>query len=168
MQRVCARVARCSHSGEVLRRRGADVWYFSVVQTTRKKSGTRPKCALRVLILEDDIELATAMRDVLSDEGWSVVVCAHLSEARAELAAERSQVLVLDLTLSDAFGADFLEELRARPDAPRVVIVSGFPLADLIAERHGVELVKKPFESEQLVNAVRRVTRKQGGMRRAR
>jgi len=113
----------------------------------------------KALVVEDDAAMATTIADALAVAGWTVVSSPTIADARRMLATERPSLLVLDLTLSDEFGGELLEQLAGRDDAPATVIVSGFGLAPIIAARFEVELVKKPFDVERFLVVVERAER---------
>lgn len=100
------------------------------------------------------------MRDVivqaLGDSGFGPLGVADLASARAALSGTPPALVVLDLSLSGDFGADLLTELATRPDPPCVLVCSAFPLAEMVAARFNVELLKKPFDIDQLVFAASR------------
>ncbi len=120
------------------------------------RSGTRLRQVAPVLVVEDDATLSRTVADALIDEGYVVVTAGTLSGARTALERAQPSALILDLTLPDSFGADLLAELAERDDAPPTVILSLFHLAPMIADRYDLELVRKPFEIDALVTAVKR------------
>lgn len=115
-------------------------------------SGARRSLGSAV-VLEDDEALAATIAEAIEGAGFHPVTVRTLGEARQALQGERPDVVFLDLSLEEGFGADLLEELCDDAEAPAVVIVSGFPLAPLVAQRYGVPLVSKPFELDALVAA---------------
>lgn len=80
----------------------------------------------RILLVEDDRELRTILREALSVEGYAVQAAASLADARALLQhAERGtapDLILLDLGLPDGDGEPFLNELRRQSTAPVIVI----------------------------------------------
>jgi DNA-binding response OmpR family regulator len=120
------------------------------------RSGSRKRTVPTALIVEDDELLATSIAGLLEDEGYATAIAATLGEARQALAKCDPHVLVLDLTLPDAFGGDLLHELAEDPNAPPTVLVTTFPLARMLAARHEVELVMKPFVLDDLLTGIRR------------
>jgi DNA-binding NtrC family response regulator len=100
--------------------------------------------------------MAASMSGLLEDEGYATAVSRTLAEARAALGHCDPHVLILDLTLPDAFGGDLLHELAENEYAPPTVLVTTFPLARMLAARHEVELVMKPFVLDDLLNGIRR------------
>jgi len=112
-----------------------------------------------VLIVEDDLVLREAITGAFEDAGFGPIGVATLDDARARIRRDPPGVLVLDLTLEGEFGADLLVELADEINAPPTVICSAFGLAGMIAARYGIELVRKPFELDDLVAAATRAQR---------
>lgn len=107
-----------------------------------------------VLIIEDNCTLTATLEGLLADEGYATRSAHSMEVARLRLADERPDVAVLDLTLTDGFADSLLADLVAAKIP--TIIVSTFPHASSFAERHGVDLVKKPFELDSLLNAIQR------------
>ncbi len=119
------------------------------------------------LIVEDDAILAQSMAELLEDEGYATAITPTLGEARKALGHCDPHVLILDLTLPDAFGGDLLHELAENENAPPTVLVTTFPLARMLAARHEVELVMKPFLLDDLLDGIRRAREHSRRPRRA-
>jgi two-component system, NtrC family, nitrogen regulation response regulator NtrX len=115
-----------------------------------------PRGPRSVLVVEDDAVMRGAIIGSLSDSGFGPFGVSDLAGARQALTDHLPALLVLDLSLDGDFGADLLLELAGRDDAPCVLVCSAFPLADVVAARFNVELLKKPFEIDQLVFAASR------------
>jgi two-component system, OmpR family, KDP operon response regulator KdpE len=79
---------------------------------------------MRVLLVEDDRELRTTLRDALALEGYDVSTAASLSEGLALWTHARSgpDLVVLDLGLPDGDGETLLAALRRRESTPVLVI----------------------------------------------
>jgi two-component system nitrogen regulation response regulator NtrX len=140
---------------------------FPTPPAFRVRSGPRPRTVPTALIVEDDETLATSMAGLLEDEGYATAIARTVSEARAALKNCDPHVLILDLTLPDAFGGELLHELAENDDAPPTVLVTTFPLARMLAARHEVELVKKPFVLDDLLAGIRRARDHERRPRRA-
>jgi two-component system, OmpR family, KDP operon response regulator KdpE len=86
--------------------------------------------SLRVLLVEDDRQLRTMLRDALVVEGFDVFTAVSLSEGLAMLAglSERAgtgtgiDIVLLDLGLPDGDGEALLAALRKRHSIPLIVI----------------------------------------------
>lgn len=108
------------------------------------------------LIVEDDDVMCAAICGALEDLGFTTTGCVSLFEAQTVIAEQAPDLVILDLTLSSEFGGDLLEALATRHESPAVVVCSGFALAPMVAARYGIPCVKKPFELDALLAAVRR------------
>ena len=109
----------------------------------------------RVLVVEDDDSLRLLCRLNLELEQFEVREAATLAAARAAVAAERPEVVFLDVHLQGQATDALLEELRSA--GIPVVIVTGS--ADINQYRgRADEVLGKPFEPAELVAAARRHT----------
>ena len=109
-----------------------------------------------VLGVEDDEVVRGSIEQIVNDAGHTASTATNLTEARVYLAVAMPDVMVLDLNLEGEFGGDLLSELATLRTAPATVLVSAYPFAGLVAERFGVELVRKPFAIEDLDGAIDR------------
>jgi DNA-binding response OmpR family regulator len=77
-------------------------------------------------MVEDSPEVAVTIKKALEPED-RVTACATLAEARAKLRSARYQLVLLDVSLPDGSGFDFLSDLRAANDAelPPVFFITG-------------------------------------------
>jgi len=120
---------------------------------------------MRVLLVEDDRELRTTLRDALRVEGYEVQTAASLSEGLALLAhAEAPDLVLLDLGLPDGEGETLLGELRRRRATPVLVISAReqdgqkVRLLDAGADDYLV----KPFSVSELLARMRVALRHRG------
>lgn len=122
----------------------------------------------RILVCEDDADVASLLHLVFEREGAVVDVCRSTAEARALLESQTYDALSLDLILPGEDGTQLFEDLRTNPRTRElpVVVVSG--VAD---ERRKVlnggavgvlDWIKKPIDTRRLIEAVRRAVRPDG------
>ena len=117
-------------------------------------SGTRRR-ALSVLVVEDDVTVGNCIAEVLIEAGHTVTTVRTLRDARLYLSVEYPAVLALDVQLDGELGTELLDDLRDLPHAPSLVIVSASRLAECVAQENGALFVRKPFDIEALIAAVR-------------
>jgi len=106
-----------------------------------------------ILVVEDDSSLRLVCRVNLELESFRVREAEDIHEARAAVAAERPDLVFLDLHLTTGASDEFLEELRA--DGIPVVLVSGTVDVTEYAGR-ATEVMPKPFDPADLVAAAHR------------
>ncbi len=116
---------------------------------------------MRVLLVEDQEEIAEPLATGLRREGFEVT---WVATAAAALAAAEHELVLLDLRLPDRDGYEVCRELRARSGVPIIVISARGEEVDRIV---GLELgaddyLVKPFGFRELVARINAVTRRTG------
>jgi len=113
----------------------------------------------RILLVEDQGSLRSAIAGGLRELGYDVVAAANPEEALAELdRGPPPALLVTDLMLPQTNGAELASLIEARVPGMRVLFVSGFASGALDARRASgkpVAFLPKPFSLEDLGRAVR-------------
>lgn len=111
-----------------------------------------------LLVIEDSLPLATAIRDALPYP--SARIAQDLASARAMLQARVPECIVLDVFLPDGTSLDLLPTLRRLRPLPRVIAVSGAaePNQAFALAQAGVRaFVQKPLVLAQLQETWRHV-----------
>lgn len=118
-----------------------------------------------ILVIDDDVAVATLLEELLSDEGYAVWVASTLGGARTQLAKELPDVVLLDVQLPDGSGFDFCVALREDPkttDIP-ILFLSGIDRGpDSIAkglDLGGYDFLRKPFRNVELLARIRVLVR---------
>jgi CheY-like chemotaxis protein len=76
-----------------------------------------------LLLVEDDGDVRTMMRQALSDSGWTITEAENGRVALERMALQRPDAIVLDLIMPEMDGFEFLAALRAREDWRGVPVV---------------------------------------------
>jgi DNA-binding response OmpR family regulator len=79
-----------------------------------------------VLVVEDESDLVTTYRRLLTRHGCRVIAAATRHEALEAIRAESFRLVVVDLRLPDGDGLDVVRAARATPLPPAVIVVTGF------------------------------------------
>jgi two-component system alkaline phosphatase synthesis response regulator PhoP len=119
----------------------------------------------RILVVEDDMQIARNLRDYLEVAGYEVTAVGEGSAALASVRADKPDLLVLDLGLPGMDGLDVARELRRHSGVPIVMLTARGEESDRIV---GLELgaddyLVKPFSPKELVARVRAVLRRTSG-----
>jgi two-component system nitrogen regulation response regulator NtrX len=111
-----------------------------------------------VLVVDDEADIRALIQDILSDEGYSVTAAADAAEARAARAAEKFDLVLLDIWMPDTDGISLLREWSSADDLTcPVVIMSGHGTVDTAVEatRLGAfDFVEKPLSLAKLLRTV--------------
>ncbi len=117
----------------------------------------------RVLLVEDDRELAGMLRELLADEGYETEA-AHDGQRGLHLGLTgHYDVMVIDRRLPVLDGLELLRRLRARAVTTRVLVLSALgEVADRVAglDAGADDYLVKPFEAEELLARLRALGRR--------
>ena len=116
-----------------------------------------------ILILEDDDQIATVLRDSLSDEGYEIRFAPNGQEGLRILEQWVPDVIVLDLMMPVMDGPAFRAAQRAlQPRLANVPVIVLSGARDARAQAHrlaAAAAITKPFELDELLMTVSRVCR---------
>ena len=113
----------------------------------------------RILVVEDQEDLAAIYQTVLQRAGYEVTVAYTGEEAIGEFEASGADLVLLDMTLPEMHGARALEKIRNLSASVSVIIVTGESGDELRAhcEQLGVnDFLSKPPDYDALLAAVKR------------
>ncbi len=120
---------------------------------------------MRILLVEDDPTLGSAVRDFLQRDAHVVDWVERIAAARACLPGNYA-VVVLDLGLPDGDGLSLLPAIRAHAEPPAVLVLTA---RDRLSDRvRGLDAgaddyLVKPFELPELAARLRAVARRRSG-----
>ncbi len=124
--------------------------------------------AKRILVVDDKNELLHLMRRVLEDEEYQVSILQEGREAFTRVKIQLPDLLILDLKLGDISGQDILKQLKddhVTFDIPVIVYTAAVLEAEEVSQLvsgnpkhyHGVHVVQKPFELDNLLELVQQI-----------
>ncbi len=113
---------------------------------------TEPVGCRTVLVVEDDDDVLDLIADVLRDGGCTVYTARDGGHALARLGEVGVDLILLDLSLPDMSGSEFLAIHESAPRLSRipVVILSGSDDACAFGERRRLPVLRKPFGATEL------------------
>lgn len=116
---------------------------------------------IRILIVEDDENIAKMIEAVLSIGGYEGIVCNDGNEALQRLLKESFDLALLDVMLPGLDGFEILERLEGR-DMPVIFLTARQDVADKVRGlRLGAEdYIVKPFEAVELLARIEVVLRR--------
>ena len=119
---------------------------------------------IKVLVVDDEPQIARALRINLTAHGYEVVTAADGAQALRAAAAIVPDLVVLDLGLPDMDGTEVIAGLRGWTQAPILVLSGRAASAEKIAalDAGADDYVTKPFDIGELLARVRAATRRSG------
>ena len=114
----------------------------------------------QILIIEDEVGIAESLAYLLELESFQVRLAHRLDEGR--VAAPEADLIVLDLSLPDGSGLEFLRQLRTGARTPVIILTSRDAEIDRVVglEVGADDYVTKPFSPREVVARVKAVLRR--------
>jgi DNA-binding NtrC family response regulator len=118
----------------------------------------------RFLILDDDEDLGTIVEMILQMEGHDTAVLKRADEAAALQRSRPADVLITDIFMPDQDGLETIQQFRREFPQVKIIAMSGGGdmlrnVSYLFSARElgAVQVLRKPFEKEALLDVVRQV-----------
>lgn len=118
--------------------------------------------ATRVLVVDDEAALREPLSDYLVRQGFAAVQAASAAEARARLAAEAYDIVLLDIMMPGEDGLSLCRHLIEARQLPVIFLTARGEATDRIVglEIGADDYVVKPFDPRELVARIRSVLRR--------
>jgi UDP-3-O-acyl N-acetylglucosamine deacetylase len=112
-----------------------------------------------VLVVDDEGEIRTSLRGVLSDEGLRVLEAEDGRRALTLVRSERPELVLLDVWMPEVDGIELLRSLQDEPDRPQVIMISGHGSIETAVQATKLgafDFIEKPFSIDALLQVVNR------------
>jgi DNA-binding response OmpR family regulator len=117
----------------------------------------------RIMVINDTQEILTLFRDLLTDEGYEVVLYSSAIHDMQEIERVAPDLIILDFIFgNENMGFQMLQKLKMRRATERIPVIICTAALQIVREMEGylqskgVQVVLKPFNIDDLLEAVRR------------
>ena len=120
------------------------------------------RCPMKILLVEDDNALRSALEELLSREGYGVVKSSNVLSAKAAMSADIDLVM-LDVGLPDGDGVSLCKQWRSEGlQMPILFLTAKDEELDVVRglDAGGNDYVTKPFRMQELLSRIRALLRR--------
>lgn len=121
---------------------------------------------MRLLVIEDESELAGLLRAALTPAGFAVDLVGNIASAQDYLAVATYDAIILDLGLPDGDGLSLLRTMRGKDDGtPALILTARDAPEDRVAglDTGAGDYLIKPFHMTELISCMRALSRRPNG-----
>ncbi len=114
----------------------------------------------RILIIEDDEEMRSLLREFLNDEGYETDSADNGLEAYRRLVRELFDLIITDIRMPGLTGLDILPRMRKLQPAAPIIVITAFGSEEVCrkAYQRGATLyLEKPIHLENLKELIQRM-----------
>lgn len=114
---------------------------------------------LRILVVDDQPEMAEMLADSLSDRGYDAIATSSGRDALKKLSTQRFDALITDLRMPEVDGLALLRASRELDPSRPVIVMTAHGALDTAVEASGqgaYHYLSKPFRFEELARLIER------------
>lgn len=121
----------------------------------------------KILLVEDDKSIVSALSEFLRSEGFSVRDASGQSDAVELLKIEPFDLILLDVCLSDGNGFSLCAEIKNKYSIPVIFLTASSDEGSIVTglDIGADDYISKPFKPRELISRIRSVLRRCSGSR---
>ncbi|MCX7760844.1 MAG: sigma-54 dependent transcriptional regulator [Hydrogenothermaceae bacterium] len=115
---------------------------------------------LNILVIDDEENITSLLKDILTDEGYSVDTARSITQAKDLVRKNIYDAVFLDVWLSDGDGLTFLPEIKTLSPLTQVVMISGhgnIPMAVKAIKEGAFDFLEKPLSTEAIIAVLEKI-----------
>ncbi|MCI0488190.1 MAG: response regulator [Blastocatellia bacterium] len=112
---------------------------------------------IRVLVIDDEPTVADALRVILSDRGYEVVVALNGRDGLKQVDSQAFDFAITDLRLPDLSGFDVLDRIRKKRSGTPVIVITAYSTPEVVERlmnNGAMDVLPKPFLPSDVLNLI--------------
>jgi DNA-binding response OmpR family regulator len=116
------------------------------------------------MIVDDEVEMSRLLKMLLEMEGFTVETSTTGSGALEKAAVQAPNIFMVDYHLRDMSGEELIRQLRTKDGLATtpIIVASGRDVEPEVRRAGATEFMLKPFEPDELIAALKRLTDDKG------
>jgi len=121
---------------------------------------------IKILMIEDDLELAEILTEFLAKSDMSVTTAEEPYIGLSTLNVEKFDLVILDLTLPGLDGLEVCKEIRKRHDVPIIISSARHDITDKVnaLDNGADDYLPKPYDPQELLARIKSHLRRQSAV----
>lgn len=120
------------------------------------------KIEKKILVVDDEKEVLSSLKNILTNAGYKVVTTTSGKEAVALARSEKPHLIILDIIIPDMMGGEVAQVLSgdAATDTIPIIFLTGLNTKEdekIVKKAGNYHLLAKPITREDLLEAISRV-----------
>jgi PAS domain S-box-containing protein len=115
----------------------------------------------QILIIDDNVEFAENLRDILTDHQYGVSSAADGTSAMELLRKQEFDLVLIDINLPDIFGLDLVEKMSALAPRQEYIIITGHgtleTAVEAVKQKKIVSFEMKPIDNHHLLSLINQI-----------
>ncbi len=112
-----------------------------------------------LLVVDDEVGITDALTELLSEEGFLVLVARNGKDGLKRIAEKRPDLVLLDYMMPVMDGRELLLALQADPACQNLptIMMSAMPRSSIPPDSKPSAFLRKPFELDELLGEIARL-----------
>ena len=114
----------------------------------------------KILLVDDAAFMRMLIRNTLTTNGYTNILEAAGEIAVSTYAAEKPDLVIMDITMPNKTGIEALKEIKAMDAGAKVVMCSAMGQEAMVVEAiklGALDFIVKPFKAERILQTVKKI-----------
>ncbi|RPI01867.1 MAG: sigma-54-dependent Fis family transcriptional regulator [Calditrichaeota bacterium] len=119
---------------------------------------------MKILVIDDDVNIQGSLKWLLETEGYQVTLCGNGEEALVQASSTSFDVAFCDVMMPVMGGIETLEQLRKEQPLLKVIMISGqsdIPTAVKATKLGAFDFMEKPLKPEKVILEIKKLAQQQ-------